>query len=262
MDLSAITTVTLDIEDNVGIMTLNRPDRLNAIDTAQIDAMDRVLTAAAIDDTVRALVITGAGRGFSAGADVQEWSAGEIPDDQPWPPKMHRFMSRLYWLPKPVIAAVNGVAVGAGCDVTLTADMRIASTAARFGEVYMRLGFCPDAGGSFLLPRIVGEARAAELIYTGRIIGAAEAERIGLVSEVVEPDQLLPRALELARTFAEGPTMAIGIAKQNIRRNWSATFEEALRNEVRGGDLCGKTDDHIEGLAATIEKRKPVFVGH
>jgi len=262
MDLSAITTVTLEIEDNVGIMTLNRPDRLNAIDTAQIDAMDRVLTAAAIDDNVRALVITGAGRGFSAGADVQEWNAGEVPDDEPWPPKMHRFMSRLYWLPKPVIAAVNGVAVGAGCDVTLTADLRIASTAARFGEVYMRLGFCPDAGGSFLLPRIVGEARAAEMIYTGRIIDAAEAERIGLVSEVVEPDQLLPRALELARTFAQGPTLAIGIAKQNIRRNWSATFEEALRNEVRGGEICGKTDDHVEGLAATIERRKPVFVGH
>jgi len=262
MDLSAITTVTLDIEDNVGIMTLNRPDRLNAIDTAQIDAMDRVLTAAAIDDNVRALVITGAGRGFSAGADVQEWSAGEVPDDESWPPKMHRFMSRLYWLPKPVIAAVNGVAVGAGCDVTLTADMRIASTAGRFGEVYMRLGFCPDAGGSFLLPRIVGEARAAEMIYTGRIIDAAEAERIGLVSEVVEPDRLLPRALELARIFADGPTLAIGIAKQNIRRNWSATFEEALRNEVRGGEICGKTVDHVEGLAATIERRKPVFVGH
>jgi enoyl-CoA hydratase/carnithine racemase len=125
----------------------------------------------------------------------------------------------------------------------------------------MRLGFCPDAGGSFLLPRIVGEARAAEMIYTGRIIDADEALRIGLVTEVVEPDDLMDRAMEQARVFASGPTVAIGIAKENIRSGYTATFEQALRNELRGGDLCGKTEDHVEGLKATVEKRPANFVG-
>ncbi|WP_051265659.1 enoyl-CoA hydratase/isomerase family protein [Nakamurella lactea] len=262
MDLSSVTSVKLNIDGNVGIVTLNRPDRLNAIDSATIGDLDRVFAEIAINDAVRAVVITGAGRAFCAGADVQEWSEGDKPDDEAWPPKMHRFMSRLYWLPKPVIAAVNGVAVGAGCDITLTADIRIASTAARFGEVYMRLGFCPDAGGSFLLPRIVGESRAAEMIYTGRIIEAAEADSIGLVSEVVSPDELLPRAMEVAGGLAAGPTTAIGIAKQNLRHNSLVSFDEALRIELRGGELCGKTADHVEGLKATVEKRQPKFVGH
>jgi 2-(1,2-epoxy-1,2-dihydrophenyl)acetyl-CoA isomerase len=262
--LNDLKNVTWHMEGNVGVLTLNRPDRLNAIDNGTIDELAAVVAAATHDDSVRAVVITGAGRGFCAGADVQEWDAGPeaAPEDQePWPPKMHRVMTALYWMPKPVVAAVNGVAVGAGCDLTLVADMRFASTAARFGEVYMRLGFCPDAGGSYLLPRIVGEARAAEMIYTGRIIDAAEAERTGLVTEVVEPDALLDRAMEQARIFASGPTVAIGIAKQNIRKNHTATFEDALRNELRGGDLCGKTEDHVEGLRATVDRRQPEFVG-
>jgi 2-(1,2-epoxy-1,2-dihydrophenyl)acetyl-CoA isomerase len=262
--LNDLKNVTWHMEGGVGVLTLNRPDRLNAIDDSTIDDLAAAVSVATHDETVRAVVVTGAGRGFCAGADVQEWDAGSeaAPEDQePWPPKMHRVMTALYWLPKPVIAAVNGVAVGAGCDLTLVCDMRIASTAARFGEVYMRLGFCPDAGGSFLLPRIVGEARASELIYTGRIIDAAEAERIGLVTEVVAPEALTDRAMEQAQIFASGPTVAIGIAKQNIRKNHTTTFEDALRNELRGGELCGKTEDHVEGLRATVDRRPPAFVG-
>ncbi|MGY1846312.1 MULTISPECIES: enoyl-CoA hydratase/isomerase family protein [unclassified Blastococcus] len=264
MALNDLKNVAWHLDGNVGVLTLNRPDRLNAIDNATIDDLAAVVAAATHDENVRAVVITGAGRAFCAGADVQEWDAGSeaAPEDQePWPPKMHRVMTSLYWMPKPVVAAVNGVAVGAGCDLALVADMRFGSTAARFGEIYMRLGFCPDAGGSYLLPRIVGESRAAEMIYTGRIIDAAEAERIGLVTEIVEPDALLDRAMEQARIFASGPTVAIGIAKQNIRKNHTATFEDALRNELRGGDLCGKTEDHVEGMRATIDRRQPEFVG-
>lgn len=253
---------TWTVEDGVGLLTLNRPDRLNALSDDLVSDLDTVLVQAKARDDVRAMVITGAGRGFSSGADVQNWASGEDAElAEPWPPKMHRVMSRLYWLPKPVVAAVNGVAVGAGCDLALACDLRFASTKARFGEVYMRLGFCPDAGGSYLLPRIVGEARASELIYTGRIVDADEALRIGLVSEVVEPDDLVVRAMEQARIFASGPTVAIGIAKENIRSGYTTTFEQALRNELRGGDLCGKTEDHVEGLKATVEKRDAVFLG-
>lgn len=264
VELTDLKNVAWTTEGAVGVLTLNRPDRLNAIDNDTIDDLAVVVARVANDADVRAMLITGAGRGFCAGADVQEWDAAsgaEPSDEEPWPPKMHRVMSALYWLNKPVVAAVNGVAVGAGCDLTLVADMRFASTQARFGEVYMRLGFCPDAGGSFLLPRIVGEARASEMIYTGRIIDAAEAERIGLVTEVVEPDTLMARAMEQAQAFAAGPTVAIGIAKANIRSGYTLSFEQALRNELRGGELCGKTEDHVEGLRATVDKRPAVFTG-
>lgn len=249
------------LADGIGVLTLNRPDSLNAIANRDIDDLDRALRIAGEDADVRAIVMTGAGRAFCAGADVGEWHEGDAEGEESWPLKMHRVITRLYWMPKPVVAAVNGAAVGSGCDLTLTADVRIASTRARFGEVYVRLGICPDAGGSFLLPRVIGEARAAEMIYTGRIIDADEALRIGLVSEVVEPDALMGRALELAGTFARSATVAIGEAKQNIRRGYTSTIDEALRNEHRGAHICSLTADHKEGLQAIIDKREPSFTG-
>lgn len=264
-------TVKWEIEDGIGTITLNRPDALNALSVESLEELLAVVEQATYDPEVRAVVLTGAGRGFCAGADVKEWAESDyLQDDfdgkvksieEPWPPKAHTLMSKLYWMPKPMVAAVNGVAVGGGCDITLVADMRIASTKARFGEVYMRLGFNPDAGGTFLLPRIVGEARASELIFTGRIIDAEEALEIGLVSEVVEPEKLLERAYEIAGTFAKGPTTAIGIAKSLIRKNYHVSIEEALRNELRGGELCAFTEDHREGMAAVAQKRDPNFVG-
>ncbi len=159
------------------------------------------------------------------------------------------------------IAAVNGVAVGAGCDITLASDLRVASTTARFGQAYIKLAFCPDAGGSFLLPRLIGEARAMEMIYTGRMIQADEADRIGLLNALVEPEALMETAQELAGRLAKGPTVAIGLSKQNIRQNALLTIEEALLNERRAGNICGKTEDAKEGLAATIERRDANFKG-
>ncbi|RKS78971.1 2-(1,2-epoxy-1,2-dihydrophenyl)acetyl-CoA isomerase [Actinomadura pelletieri DSM 43383] len=261
MDLTALTCCTWHMDGDVGVLTLNRPERLNAIANTDIDELDRVLAYAGKEPSVRAVVITGAGRGFCSGADVKEWAAKADAAEESWAVKMHRTIARLYWLPKPVIAAVNGVAAGSGFDIALTADMRFASTAARFGQVYTQRGICPDAGGSYLLPRIVGETRAAELIYTGRIIDADEALRIGVVSDVVPPEELMDRALEQARIFAAGPTVAIGEAKRNIRAGHTLGIEEALRNEHRGALLCVHTEDKAEGLAAAIEKRRPVFVG-
>jgi enoyl-CoA hydratase/carnithine racemase len=262
MSLADLQHMKWETQGAVGVLTLNRPGNLNALNKPALEELSKVVVEATHNEEIRSVVLTGAGRAFCAGADIQEWSdATDNTHGEPWPPRMHTVMSGLYWMPKPVIAAVNGVAVGAGCDLTLVADMRFASTQARFGEVYMRLGFCPDAGGSFLLPRIVGEARAAEMIYTGRIVEADEADRIGLVTEVVEPDELMKRAVEQAHVFASGPTVGIGIAKQNIRTNYTLSFEEALRNELRGGELCAKTEDHREGLRAAVDKRPPEFVG-
>ncbi len=244
----------------VATVTLNRPQSLNALDRATLVELDAALARAWRDPSVRCLVLTGAGRGFCAGADVKEWSSGD-PGEDDWVPLMHQLMPRLYRLPKPVIAAVNGVAVGAGLDLALAADVRIASTGARFGSVYVNIGYCPDGGASFLLPRLVGPARAAELIFTGRIIGAEEANRLGLLTALVEPAQLAATVDEWAARLAAGPTVAIGLAKENLRENATLSLEAALRNERRAGELCAATADHAEGLRAVVEKRQAVFSG-
>lgn len=250
-------------QDGVAIVTLNRPDALNALNQPHLAELNHAVARAGYDPGVRSLVITGAGRGFCAGADVKEWGAGyEASEPSPsWIDLAHALITRIYRLPKPVVAAVNGVAVGAGCDIALASDLRVASTKARFGEAYIRLGYCPDAGGSFLLPRLIGEARAMEMIYTGRIIEADEADRFGLLNRLVEPEELMPAALELAGQLAKGPTVAIGLSKENIRQNALLNIEDALRNERRAGEICGKTEDSKEGLKATIERRAANFQG-
>ena len=252
-----------ELQDGVGTITMNRPNALNALNRPHLAELNHAVERARFDPDVRSLVLTGAGRGFSAGADVKEWGSGEA-DDEPsagWIDLAHALISRIYRLPKPVVAAVNGVAVGMGCDLALASDLRVASTSARFGQAYIKLGYCPDAGGSFLLPKLIGEARAMEMIYTGRIIEAGEADRIGLLNALVEPEDLMPTAMELAGRLAKGPTVAIGLSKQNIRRNTTLSIEDALLNERRSGEICGRTEDAKEGLAATIERRDANFQG-
>lgn len=258
-----LTRLIWDQTDSVGVITLNRPDRLNALDAATIDELNYLAEHAWNDPSVRCLLITGAGRGFCAGADVKDWARvdEQTAHQDNWVSKMHRLMTRLYRMPKPVVAAVNGVAVGAGFDLALVADLRIASTNARFGMAYVNVGFCPDAGGSYLLPRLIGPAKAAELIFTGRMIDAPDANELGLLNGMVEPDDLMDAAMEWATRLANGPTVAIGLAKENIRQNLHLSFEDALRNERRSGELCGATEDHQEGMAAISEKRAPVFKG-
>ncbi|HUG14293.1 MAG TPA: enoyl-CoA hydratase-related protein [Thermomicrobiales bacterium] len=259
-----LTRINWEEADGVGVATLNRPERLNALDVRTIAELEHVLRITANSASVRCLLIAANGRGFCAGADVKEWSAGsgeaEATEDG-WATRMHRLIAGLYRLPKPVIAAVNGVAVGGGFDLALAADLRIASTSARFGQVYVNVGFCPDAGGSFLLPRLIGPTKAKELIFTGRIIDAQEANSLGLLNALVEPDELQEVAMEWARRLASGPTVAIGLAKENIHHNLDASIEDALHNEHRAGGICGKTEDHREGLRAVVEKRAPVFQG-
>lgn len=259
-----LTRVTWEQTDGVGVLTLNRPDRLNALDSRTIDEADSLVERAWNDPTVRCLLLTGEGRGFCSGADIKDWGAGaegESPPEDDWVLKMHRLMTRLYRIPKPVVAAVNGVAVGAGFDLALVTDIRIASANARFGMVYVNVGFCPDAGGSYLLPRLIGPTKAAELIYTGRIIDAPDANSLGLLNAIVEPEDLMDVATEWATRLASGPTVAIGLAKENLRQSLNLSFEDALRNERRAGEVCGMTEDHNEGLRAVAEKRAPVFQG-
>jgi enoyl-CoA hydratase/carnithine racemase len=259
-----LTRILWEEQDGVGIATLNRPERLNALDVRTIADLEHVASIAANSASIRCLVIAANGRGFCAGADVKEWSSGSSerdPAEDDWATRMHRLIAKLYRLPKPVIASINGVAVGGGFDLALAADLRIAATTARFGQVYVNVGYCPDAGGSFLLPRLIGQTRAAELIFTGRIIDVHEADQLGLLNAVVEPEDLQSTTLEWARRLASGPTIAIGLAKENIHQNWNLSIEDALRNERRSGELCGRTADHAEGLRAVTEKRQPAFQG-
>ena len=251
-------------QDGVAIITLNRPDALNALNRPHLRELNHAIERARYDAGVRSVVITGAGRGFCAGADVKEWGAGSGEDDEPeagWIDLAHALIMRIYRLPKPVVAAVNGVAVGGGRGIPPGSDLRGASTKARLGQGDNQLGHRPDARGAFLLPRLIGEARAMEMIYTGRIIEADEADRIGLLNRLVEPDQLMPAALELAGRLAKGPTLAIGLSKENIRQNALLNIEDALRNERRAGEICGKTEDSKEGLRATLERREANFQG-
>jgi enoyl-CoA hydratase/carnithine racemase len=259
-----LTRLIWEQTENVGIVTLNRPERLNALDSRTLDELNQIAEQAWNNPSIRALLITGAGRGFCSGADVKDWGSAGDPTsyEDNWVLKMHRLMTRLYRMPKPVIAAINGVAVGAGFDLALVADLRIASANARFGMAYINVGFCPDAGGSYLLPRIIGPTKATELIFTGRIIDAPDANALGMLNAMVEPDDLMDVAREWAERLASGPTVALGLAKENIRQNMHLSFEDALRNERRAGEVCGNTEDHREGLAAISEKRTPQFKGH
>lgn len=253
------------VEGSVALITLNRPASRNALDRRLAEELFELLGRCAREE-VRAVVITGAGKAFSAGGDLLElWGRIEGEGeglDVILRQTYHPPILRLVNLPKPVIAAVNGSAVGAGCDLALACDLRIASQDARFGEVFSRVGLAPDCGGSYLLPRLVGVGKALELIFTGEIIDAAEALRIGLVNRVVPAERLLEESLEVARALAEGPTLALGLAKRNVWQGLGLGLESALAGEAEAQGRLARTSDFKEGVMAFKEKREPRFRGH
>lgn len=252
--------VTFD--ETVCILTLNRPEVYNALREDMLVELNDFFKKAKDDENVRALVITGAGKGFCAGADVAEWDEiNETGRESNWVEEGHNMILGLQSFPKPVIAAVNGAATGAGCDMTLACDFRFGSEKAKFGEAYINMGYCPDNGGSFLLPRVVGWSKAREMIYSGRIVKADEAKEIGILDFLVEHDNLVAEAVAYAKKFAEGPTVAIGQAKWLLNRSWFVDFEQELENESKAGAVCQATEDTKEAVKAFTEKRKPNFKG-
>ena len=258
----AYETLLYEVQDGVAVLTLNRPQNLNAFNNTMLAELADALDRARQDEGVRAVVLTGAGRAFSAGQDLKD-----VPD--PSPGAFYRHLAERYnpvvlriaEMPKPTLAGVNGVAVGAGCNIALACDLRIASTEARFGEVFVNIALVPDSGGTFFLPRLVGLARAMELVYTGRIIGAEEAERIGLVNRVVPPERLMEETLSLARTLAQGPTRALGLSRQALLYGLTHSLREALEFEAFCQDALSLGHDYQEGVRAFVEKRKPQFRG-
>lgn len=249
--------------DGVRIVTLNRPETLNALTMEAMADLGARLEAAGADPGVGAVVITGAGPAFSSGGDVRFLQ--EIPGMP-----LERVREVVYGtfqrpirairaMAKPVIAAVNGPAVGAGCELALAADFRLASEGARFGEVWIRIGCVPALGGMFLLPRIVGLTKAVEMILTGTLVEAAEAHRIGLVNRVVPGAGLLDAALDLARSLASGPASALALAKAAIDRGLTTDFAAALEAALDAQARCFTTEDFAEGVRALAERRPPRF---
>jgi 2-(1,2-epoxy-1,2-dihydrophenyl)acetyl-CoA isomerase len=255
-----------DVQDRIATLTLNRPERLNALgDTLREDLYDAVVKSAA-DPSVGALVITGAGRGFCSGGDVKSMSEREKSGEAPLPgdrltPIRDRVILAMRDSPKPVIAAINGPAAGAGMNLALACDMRIASTAANFSQAFVKRGLAPDWGGTWFLPRIVGTAKASELIFTGDTIDAAEALRLGIVNAVVAPEALMAEAYKLARKIAAGPPVAIQLAKRAIHHNEDVDLRAGLEFETFAQNVCRDTEDAKEGVRAFVEKRAPVFRG-
>ena len=261
--------IQIDRQDRVMVLTLNRPDRLNALpDLDDGEAFASVCEQINADPGVSVAVLTGAGRAFSAGGDLKamagrsalfEGSGAAIRDR--YRRVVHRIVRSLYGLEVPLIAAVNGPAMGLGCDIAGLADIRLASTDARFGVPFLKLGLIPGDGGSWLLPRNVGYARAAEMLFTGDAIDAETAMAWGLVNRVVAPDALMDEALALARQIAGQPPRALRMAKSLLRQGRDTNFDQLLEMSAAVQALAHLTDDHIEGVSAVIEKRAGVFSG-
>jgi len=255
-----------EVKDGIATLTLNRPDRLNALGGSLREDLHDAVARSAADPEVRVMVITGAGKGFCSGGDVKamgEAKAGqrERPLIEKIAPGRDRTLLAMREAPQPIIAAVNGAAAGAGMNLALGCDIRIASTAARFTQAFVKRGLHPDWGGTYFLPRVVGTAKACEMIFTGDVIDAAEAERLGIVSRVVAPEELMPAAYELARRIAAGPPVAIRLAKRSIYANSELDLRAALQVETMAQNICFETEDATEGIRAFGEKRAPTFKG-
>ncbi len=260
-----MTWATIDFErqDGLAFVRLNRPDAMNALNCAMARDLLEVCERCEEPD-VRAMVVSGAGRAFSAGGDLKEIearvSAGERMEEFLWP-DYQRALARLHEVRCPTVAAVHGFAVGAGCDIALACDIRLAATSASFGQVYSRVGLAPDCGGTFFLPRVVGSAKALELILTGEVIDAATALSIGLVRSVHPDESLMEEATALGRSLAEGPTLALCAAKKLVRRSGGLDVGAALRAEAAAQAETSASADFREGLAAFLDKRTPRFKG-
>jgi 2-(1,2-epoxy-1,2-dihydrophenyl)acetyl-CoA isomerase len=255
-----------DVQDGIAILTMNRPERLNALGDTLRDDLYAAIVRASSDLDVRAIILTGAGRGFCSGGDVKAMNeAKERGQTRPLLDKVAPLRDRVVLAmrdaPQPIIAAVNGPAAGAGMNVALACDIRIASTTAKFGETFVNRGLHVDWGGTYFLPRLVGMAKACELIFTGRVIEAEEALALGIVSQVVPLEELLPTALALARAIADGPPIAIRLAKRALYHNQDVDLRAALEFETYAQNICAETADAQEGIRAFVDKRTPRFRG-
>jgi 2-(1,2-epoxy-1,2-dihydrophenyl)acetyl-CoA isomerase len=256
----AFETIRWTVADGVGTITLNRPDSLNALNATMRGELAAAVKAASRDDAARCLVLTGEGRGFCSGADLRGGDA-ERHFRHVLTAEYNPLITAIRDLPKPVVAAVNGVAAGAGVSIALACDLVYASEDARFIQAFVTIGLIPDSGSTRTLVRTLGRHRAAELMFFGEPMSAAEAAAAGLVNAVFPATEFADGVREVARRLAAAPTAAIGLAKRSITQAEDADLAASMAYEAALQDVAGGTDDHAEGLAAFVEKRQPKFTG-
>jgi 2-(1,2-epoxy-1,2-dihydrophenyl)acetyl-CoA isomerase len=257
----------VDRDGPVAVVRLNNPARLNALSPVMTAELMQALQSLAADDSCRAIVLTGEGRGFSAGADLstlqEPYLRGERPQLSGFLKEgYNKLIPLLAETPKPVIAAINGVVAGAGVSVALACDLRVAADSASFSMAFVRIGLIPDAGSCYLLPRAVGMARALELALLSEKVDARQAVDLGLINRVVPADRLMEEVMILAHKLADLPTTAIGLTKLMFQQAGRLSLQETMDREAEVQDLAAATDDHIEGVLAFLQKRPPVFTGH
>ena len=252
-------TIRYEKKDNIALVTIDRPEALNALNSTVIAELEQVVTELENDSTVRAMILTGEGRSFVAGADIGEQYPLDLDGGRRWGQRGSALFRRMEKLEFPTIAAVNGFALGGGCELAMSCDIILASEKAKFGQPEVGLGITPGFSGTQRLPRRVGIAKAKELIFSGRMVKADEAERIGLVNAVYAPEALLDGAMEMARSFAKNAPIAVKYAKACIDRGMQTDIDSGIACENELFAMCFATADQKEGMGAFLEKRTAEF---
>ncbi len=258
-------TILVSWAEGITTIALNRPKVLNAMSPQLMDELGEVLEKVSNVEETRVVVITGSGEGFCAGGDVVE-DVSKVGEKAPFEYREYigyysGVVKRIYWMEKPVIAAINGVAVGGGCDLAMACDIRIASDKARFGYGYVRMGMISEFGGDYLLPRLIGLGRAKLFAFTGELIDAKRAEELGLVDQLVPASEFDARVKELAQKLVKGPTKTIGLIKMAMNRSMNMDFETSVEYSQNLSFFTMSSEDHKEAYRAFLEKRPPVFKG-
>lgn len=254
-------TIKYEKQGNIALITINRPEALNALNSKVISELEQAVAAVEADTSLAAMILTGEGRSFVAGADIAEQCPMDPAAGRKWGQRGSALMRRIELLPIPTIAAVNGFALGGGCELAMSCDIILASEKAKFGQPEVGLGITPGFSGTQRLPRRVGMAKAKELIFSGKMIKADEAEKIGLVNAVYAPEELMNGAMEMAKSFAANAPVAVRYAKSCIDRGMQMDMDSAIAYENELFALCFATDDQKEGMTAFLEKREKHFSG-
>lgn len=257
----AYKTLDVQVENGVAVVKLNRPEKMNPLSMQMLAELGEVFPKLRIDEAVKVVVLTGAGRAFSAGGDINDMLGGKINLDYKAGRLLGQTIIAIQAIEKPVIAAVNGIAAGGGAGVVLACDVIYASEKAKFSEIYANIGMVPDCGNLWLLPRVVGPQKAKELCFTAEIIDAQEMFRLGIAQKVFSLDDFWPKVMEFAQKLAEGPLLSYKLSKTIIDRGWGMSLEQFYDLEAFALEIAMRSEDFKEGMTAFLEKRKAVYKG-